>query len=266
MENIDTTRPIVLGLLRQAWRFREKCDHSRATVFYRAAIAADQTPLAKIEYAAFVSLENMELAEELLLQSWEIAKCQNNSLLVAQACQNLSCIYRELRDDTRARQFQQLAISAELKAIDRGQAEMVSLECRLGLMLDDQLSGDAFAEQDLYRQLEGSADLDVRLTLHLNLAMLSFQRGDLPQSVRHARAAVGAALKLEQPSQLLESLHLLGRLLINDGRWHEATACMRHAADWANVLGRSELAEQIRRNISTLRSQMHRLTADPARN
>lgn len=266
VENLCSVRPVVIGLLRQAWRFREKCDHSRAAVFYRAAIAADQSPLAQIEYAAFLSLEDAPQAEELLLEGWEVAKRQANPTLAAQACHNLACLYRERGEDVQARQFQQLAISAELQAMDSGQSMAISEECRLGTALDDRLSGDSVADRELEQHLRDSADPSVHLALRLNLAMLSFQNGERQQAVGHARAAVGAAMKLQQPAELMESLHLLGRLLINDGRWHEARACLQQAADWANILDRSELASKIRNDISMLRSQMRVLTMDPVRN
>ena len=104
---------VVEQLLELADRLAERGAWWEARAAYCAAIAADETPFARLVFAGFLTDSGAE--DEALGQffaAWERSKAGSCDLTVAICCDALAAIYRRLGDGDQAARFQQRAIRA----------------------------------------------------------------------------------------------------------------------------------------------------------
>ena len=109
-------KPVVRALLEKAEWFSTQGEPEHATAFFRAAVAADSTGIARISYGVFLADTEREVAaRKQLEEAWECGKRGNYWDLCALACHNLAALHRRIGQSVLANSYQQQALSAWMR-------------------------------------------------------------------------------------------------------------------------------------------------------
>lgn len=264
-------RQVVHSLLMRAGEHASVGEVSHADSFYSAAIAADSGPTALLAYGCFLAeLGELDDAERQLLQGWELSKQQHCPLGRAWACHALAVVFRERSDSLAARQYQQLAIAAELETeafLDEG---MISEPNRIGMAVDWMLSGELQSAKSLLRTTldarEALADGTSSVTARLNLGLLSLCERDLDVAHHWFRAAFDCAREQQDECGMSYALELSARTLRQQGHWEAAVEALRVANQLARCMGQRHRVKRLAQQITHLERGLARINADPQLN
>lgn len=231
-------KPVVASLLERAQRFSSDHEPDHASAFYRAAVAADLTPVSRIAYGVFLAdCEREVAARNQLTEAWEMAKRQGNHTLRALACHNLAALYRRMGQPLLADSFQQLAIRAHFDETD---CEPLPAWLAAGRALD-LASRESVAAERLWTAAQ--IDAAEAATALQNSAVVAYRQGRESRALEQLREAFEIAQGQYDLATCAAILVNLSHLERQRGRWTIADECLA-------------LAEQIEREGTRPRSAL----------
>lgn len=215
---------IVSALLDRAAAHARAQQHGYAVAFFSAAIAADDSCHAQLEFGLYTYHRgDLSAAIETLSRAWEAAKRQQDWPRIAAACQHLASAYRSLGNAVLAQQHQQLAITAELKC---GSAEstppVLSDAVRLGA------AADRWTEEHVASDRSGaSPDYLDRL---LDEGITQFQEGRQAKSLATFAKVYRQSRAMRDWLRLAKVSEWLGELFRVQGEWRSASRLLSISA------------------------------------
>ena len=227
-------KPVVVALLERAERFANEGQQDHASAFFRAAVAADVTPVAHISYGVFLADCEREVAARAhFMESWEMAKRLANPEARALACHNLAALHRRLGQPAAADSFQQQAIRAQLEA---DPLEPLPAYVIAGRALDLAARESVAAEKLLFAAQNDASEETAAL---LNVGVIAYRQ----ERETLAMVRFYAAFEIAQSEKDLDAcaavLANIAHLQRERGRWTTADECLA-------------LAEKINLEASTL--------------
>lgn len=254
-------KPVVVALLERAEKFADDLEPDHAAAFFRAAVAADATPVSRISYGVFLAnCEREVAARNQLTEAWELAKRLGLGGLQALACHNLAALHRRMGQPLIASGFQQLAIRAQLDSSDH---EPLPAYLIAGRALD-LASRESVAAERLWTAAQVDP-LESAVALQ-NRAVVCYRQGRESRALEQLQSAFDVAMgrhDLEACAAILTNLSHLER---QRGRWSVADECLALA---------ERIEQEASRPRSTLRVKAFRrelvrglamLAADPSWN
>lgn len=259
----DTVRlkPVVVALLERAERFALDHEPDHASAFFRAAVAADLTPVSRIAYGVFLAdCEREVAARNQLNEAWEMAKQQESCSLRALACHNLAALHRRMGQPLVADGFQQLAIRAQLENSD---CEPLPAYLIAGRALD-LAARESVAAERLWAA--ASVDSAESATAQLNMAVVSYRQGRESRALKQLQTAFEIAQgrhDLDECSAILLNLSHLER---QRGRWSVADECLALAERIEHEASRPRSTLRVKAFRRELARGLAMLAADPSWN
>ena len=256
-----TPKPVVVALIERAERFACDGQIDHATAFFRAAVAADITPMAHIAYGVFLAdCEREVAARNQLTEAWEMSKRLGLPAARALACHNLAALYRRRGASTAADSFQQQAIRAQLEA---NPLEPLPAFLLAGRALD-LVARESVAAERLLLAAQSDAIEEVAATL--NAGVIAYRQGRESLALERFYAAFEIA-------QTERDLHASAVLLMNiahlqrdRGRWRIADECLAVAEKIDHEAGRPRSALRVTSYRRELARGLAMLAADPSWN
>lgn len=254
-------KPVVIALLERAEKFVEDGETDHAAAFFRAAVAADFTPVSRISYGVFLANTERDVAaRNQLTEAWEQAKRQGLRGLEALACHNLAALHRRQGQPLVASGFQQLAIRAHLSSSD---CEPLPAYLIAGRALD-LASCESVAAERLWTAAQ--VDPQESAAALQNQAVVSYRQGRESRALQQLQGAFDIAMGRHDLDACAAILTNLSHLERQRGRWSIADECLALA---------ERIEQEASRPRSTLRVQAFRrelvrglamLAADPSWN
>jgi tetratricopeptide (TPR) repeat protein len=254
-------KPVVFALLEKAERFagNRECDHAAA--FFRAAVAADVTPVARIAYGAFLAdCERLVAARYQLLEAWEMAKRMGNPAARALACHNLAAVYRRLGVSTAADSFQQQAIRAQLEV---DPLEPLPAFVIAGRALDWTARESVAAEKLL---IAAQSDPCEEVSALLNSGVIAYRQGREALALERFYSAFEIAQAERDLTACAVLLTNIAHLQRDRGRWSTADECLALAEKIDLDASRPRSALRVKSYRRELVRGLAMLAADPSWN
>ncbi len=254
-------KPVVVALLERAERFASDCQHDHAAAFFRAAVAADLTPVARIAYGVFLAdCERIVAARYQLTEAWEMAKRLGNPTATALACHNLAAVYRRMGISTAADSFQQQAIRAQLE-VD----SLLPLPAFIlaGRALD-LAAQESYAAEKLLRAAQG--DRREEVSSQLNAGVIAFRQGRESLAMRRFYAAFEIAQSQQELTACAVLLTNIAHLHRDRGQWRKADECLALAESIDLEAGRPRSVLRVKSYRRELARGLAMLSADPSWN
>lgn len=254
-------KPVVIALLERAERFAEDGQFDHASAFFRAAVAADLTPVAHIAYGVFLAdCEREVAARNQLTEAWEMAKRLGLPAARALACHNLAALYRRMGVSTAADSFQQQAIRAQL--------EVDPLEPLPAFMLAgralDLAARESVAAEKLLLAAQSDANEEVAATL--NAGVIAYRQGRESLAFERFYAAFEKAQTERDLHASAVLLTHIAHLQRDRGRWRIADECLAVAEKIDHAAGRPRSTLRIKSYRRELARGLAMLAADPSWN
>ena len=254
-------KPVVIALLERAERFAGdgECDHAAA--FFRAAVAADVTPAARIAYGAFLAgCERLVAARHQLIEAWEMAKRLEDPTTRALACHNLAAVYRQMGISTAADSFQQQAIRAQL--------EVDPLEPLPAFVIAGRALDLAVRESVAAEKLLNAAQTDPSETVSalLNMGVIAYRQGRESLALERLYAAFEIAQSERDLNACAVLLTNIAHLQRDRGRWSTADECLAVAEKIDLEASRPRSALRVKSYRRELARGLAMLSADPSWN
>ncbi len=241
---VVAVKPVVVAMLERAERFARAGELEHAASFFRAAVAADTTPVARVAYGVFLVAREREIAgRNQLLEAWEMAKRSGDGRARAIVCHNLAALHRRMGQTSAAESYQQLAIRASLDADPCGQLPGYVLSGRAL----DLASREPEVAEDLF--ISAGTETQESVAADLNRGVLAYRRGAIEDSRKLLHAAFEAAQSSEDYETCAAALTNLAHLKREQGHWSTADECLALA---------QRIHERAGRSRSTLRQMQYR--------
>lgn len=261
--NIPSLMPnsVVIALLKRAERFVVDGQHDHASAFFRAAVAADQSPVAHIAYAVYLAdSEREDLASTHLTEAWEMAKQLGDWKTRALACHNLAALCRRQGQFAAADSFQQQAIRAQLNA-EPGEPFPVFLLAGRAL---DVAGRESVTAEKLLRATQ--ADPLEEATALLNRGVIAFHQDRESLAMERFYAAFNIAQSQKDLPTCAAILTNVAHLQRDRGRWSIADECLA-LAEKINSDAKRPLSAQLQASYRReLARGLAMLDADPSWN
>ena len=261
--NISSSKPqpVVVALLERAERFAVDDQHDHASAFFRAAVAADQTPVAHIAYGVYLAdCEHEVSARTHLTEAWEMAKRLGDWKTRVLACHNLAALCRRQGQTAAADSFQQQAIRAQLEA---DPVEPFPLFVLAGRALDLASRESAAAEKLLVAAQDDPLEAAAAL---LDAGIIAYRQDREPLAMERLYAAFEIAQSQKDLSTCAAILTNTAHLQRDRGRWSIADECLALAEKIDREALRPRSAERLSRFRRELARGLAMLEADPSWN
>lgn len=256
-----TPQPVVIALLERAERFAADAQHDHASAFFRAAVAADQTPVAHIAYGVYLAdCEREVSARAHLLDAWEMAKRLGDWKTRALACHNLAALFRRQGQLAAADSFQQQAIRAQLDA-DPGEPFPVFLLAGRAL---DLASRESVAAEKLLRAAH--VDPAEAAAAQLNAGVIANRQDREALAMERFYAAFDVAQSQKDLPTCAAILTSIAHLQRDRGRWSIADECLALAEKIDREANRHRSVERLASYRRELARGLAMLAADPSWN
>ena len=214
-------KPVVIALLDRAERFAGDGEADYAAAFFRAAVAADLTPVARIAYGVFLAdCERVVAARYQLMEAWEMAKRLGDPTTRALACHNLAAVYRRMGISTAADSFQQQAIRAQLEV---DPCEPLPAFVLAGRALDLAARESVAAEKLL---IAAQCDPSEEVAARLNTGVIAYRQGRESLALERFYAAFEIAQAERDLNACAVLLTNIAHLQRDRGRWSTADECL----------------------------------------
>ena len=254
-------KPVVVALLERAERFADDGQIDHASAFFRAAVAADLTPVAHIAYGVFLAdCEREVAARNQMTEAWEMAKRLGLPAARALACHNLAAIYRRMGVTTAADSFQQLAIRAQLEAEP---LEPLPAFVIAGRALD-LAARESVAAERLFRAAQ--TDPREEIAAILNTGVLAYRQGRETLAMERFYAGFEIAQTTRDLNACAVLLTNIAHLQRDRGRWSIADECLALAEKIDLEAGRPRSALRVKAFRQELARGLAMLAADPSWN
>lgn len=254
-------KPVVAALLERAERFAADREFDHASAFFRAAVAADLTPVSRISYGVFLADSERDVAARGQLQeAWEMAKRQGLCSLRALACHNLAALYRRQGQSQAADGFQQLAIRAHY---DGASSDPLPVYLIAGRALDI-ASQESVAAERLWTAAQ--IDRAEAATALQNQAVVAYRQQRETLAMQRFRAAFEVAQNSHDLNACAAILTNIAHLERQRGRWSVADECLALAERIEREAMRNRSAQQIAGFRRELVRGLAMLAADPSWN
>jgi Tfp pilus assembly protein PilF len=256
-----TPQPVVVALLERAERFAVDGQHDHASAFFRAAVAADQSPVAHIAYGVYLAdCEREVSARAHLTEAWEMAKQLDDWKTRVLACHNLAALCRRQGQIAAADSFQQQAIRAQLEA---DPLEPFPAFVLAGRALD-LASRESVASEKLMRAaLEDPVE---EATALLNAGVIAFRQDRESLAMERFYAAFEIAQSQKDLPACAAILTNIAHLQRDRGRWSIADECLALAEKIDNEANRTRSALRLTNYRRELARGLALLDADPSWN
>ena len=254
-------KPVVIALLERAERFAGDGESDHAAAFFRAAVAADLTPVARIAYGVFLAdCERVVAARSQLLEAWEMAKRQDDPAARALACHNLAAVYRRMGISTAADSFQQQAIRAGL---DADALALLPAYVIAGRALDWVARESVAAEKLL---IAAQDDPREAVSARLNTGVIAYRQGRESLALERFYAAFEIAQTERDLNACAVLLTNIAHLQRDRGRWRIADECLGLAEKIDLEASRPRSALRVLSYRRELTRGLAMLAADPSWN
>lgn|GEM_PF-5681659 len=235
-----TPKPVVVALLGRAEQFAAEGQADHASAFFRAAVAADLTPLAHMAYGVFLADCEREVASRThLTEAWEMAKRLGLPEFRALACHNLAALHRRMGQLAAADSFQQQAIRAQL---DIDPLEPLPAFLLAGRALD-LVARESVAAEKLLRAAQ--MDASEATAALVNSGVIAYRQERETVAMERFYAAFEIAQSQKDLTACAAVLSNIAHLQRERGRWSTADECLA-------------LAEKIDLDASRPRSALRR--------
>lgn len=259
--NAGNVRPVVSILLERADQFVANGEIEHACSFYRAAIAADQTAIARIAYGAFLADAEREVAaRKQLEEAWDTAKLLNDSASCALACHNLASLYRRQGQAVIAESYQQQALRAWM---DQGPEKPIPAWLISG-RAHDLIERDSVNADRLWRIAQ--SEKEEASTALMNRAVMAHRNAQDQQARNMLREAFAVAEERRELAACAAILQNLAELEMQSGRWTIADECLKVAEQIEIQASRQRSVHQIREMRNALKRGLAMLATDPSWN
>lgn len=256
-----TPQPVVVALLERAERFAVDGQHDHASAFFRAAVAADRTPIAHIAYGVYLAdCEREVSARTHLLDAWEMAKRLGGWKTRALACHNLAALHRRQGQFAAADSFQQQAIRAQLEA---DPVEPFPVFLLAGRALD-LASCESVAAEKLFSAAQ--ADPVEAAAAQLNAGVIARRQDRETLAMERFYAAFEIAQSQKDLPTCAAILTNIAHLQRDRGRWSIADECLALAEKIDHEANRFRSAERLTSYRRELARGLAMLDADPSWN
>jgi hypothetical protein len=256
-----TPKPVVIALLQRADRFAVEGQHDHATAFFRAAVAADLTPVAHLAYGVFLAdCEREVAARNHLVEAWEMAKRLELPQVRALACHNLAALHRRMGQPAAASSFQQQAIRAQL---DADSLETLPAYLIAGRALDLAARESVAAEKLLVAAQMFAGEEIVAL---LNAGVIAYRQERESLALERFYAAFELAQSERDLNACAIVLTNIAHLQRERGRWSIADECLALAEKIDLEAGRPRSVLQLKAYRRELARGLAMLAADPSWN
>ena len=254
-------KPVVIALLDRAERFAGDGEADHAAAFFRAAVAADLTPVARIAYGVFLAdCERVVAARYQLMEAWEMAKRLGDPTTRALACHNLAAVYRRMGISTAADSFQQQAIRAQLEV---DPCEPLPAFVLAGRALDLAARESVAAEKLL---IAAQCDPSEEVAARLNTGVIAYRQGRESLALERFYAAFEIAQTERDLNACAVLLTNIAHLQRDRGRWSTADECLALAEKIDLDASRPRSALRVKSYRRELARGLAMLSADPSWN
>lgn len=254
-------KPVVIALLERAERFAGNGEADHASAFFRAAVAADLTPVARIAYGVYLAdCERLVASRYQLMEAWEMAKWQGDPVTRALACHNLAAIYRRMGISTAADSFQQQAIRAQLEV---DPFEPLPAFVIAGRALDLVARESVTAEKLL---IAAQGDPREEVSARLNTGVIAYRQGRESLALERFYAAFEIAHTERDLTACAVLLTNIAHLQRDRGRWRTADECLALAEKIDLDASRPQSALRAMSYRRELAQGLAMLAADPSWN
>ncbi len=256
-----TPKPVVIALLQRAERFAIEGQFDHASAFFRAAVAADLTPVAHIAYGVFLAdCEREVAARNHLMEGWELARRLNDPATRALACHNLAALHRRMGQPAAADSFQQQAIRAQL---DADSLEPLPAYLLAGRALDLAARESVAAERLL---TAAQVDSGEEIAALLNAGVIAYRQGRESLAMKRFYAAFEMAQSEKDLAACAAILANIAHLQRERGRWSTAAECLTLAEKIDLDASRPRSAQRLNSYRQELARGLAMLEADPSWN
>lgn len=251
-------RTVVISLLTRADRFADDGQIDHAAAFYRAAVAADQTPIARIAYACFLAdCEREVLARTHLIEAWELSKRLRLPEVAALACHNLAALSRRQGHTAAADSYQQQAIRA---ALEVDTVSLLPPYLVAGRGLDLIKNESAVADRLLCATRH---DLPEEIAALHNSGVIASRQGRDSLAIERLYAAFDRAEKAKDLTACAAILVTIAQVQRDRGRWSVASECLQLAESIDRHAGRIGRANSLQKMREELAQGLGFLSVDP---
>ena len=254
-------KPVVIALLERAERFASNGEGEHAAAFFRAAVAADLTPVARIAYGVFLAdCERLVAARSQLLDAWEMAKRLNHPETRALACHNLAAVYRRMGLSAGADSYQQQAIRAQLEV---DPFEPLPAFVIAGRALDWAARESVAAEKLL---IAAQSDPREAVSARLNAGVIAYRQRRESLALERFYAAFEIAQTERDLNACAVLLTNIAHLQRDRGHWRTADECLAVAEKIDLEASRPRSALRVKSYRRELARGLAMLAADPSWN
>ena len=256
-----TPKPVVVALLGRAEQFAADGQADHAAAFFRAAVAADLTPVAHMAYGVFLAdCEREVAARNHLTEAWEMAKRLGHPEARALACHNLAALHRRMGQPAAADSFEQQAIRAQLEA---GPLEPLPAFLLAGRALDLAARESVAAEKLLRASQVDAAEAAAAL---LNAGVIAYRQERETLAMERFYAAFEIAQSQKDLAVCAAILSNIAHLQRERGRWSTADECLALAEKIDLAASRPRSALRLQSFRQELVRGLAMLGADPSWN
>ncbi len=256
-----TPQPVVVALLERAERFAADGQHDHASAFFRAAVAADQTPVAHIAYGVYLAdCEREVTARTHFTEAWEMAKRLGDWKTRGLACHNLAALCRRQGQIAAADSFQQQSIRAQLEADPLEEFPVFILAGRAL----DLASRESVAAEKLMRAAQ--SDPQEEAAALLNSGVIAFRQERESLAMQRFYAAFEVAQSQKDLPTCAAILTNIAHLQRDRGHWSIADECLALAEKIDRDASRPRSAQRLTNYRRELARGLAMLDADPSWN